>query len=77
MQALTLALFPLHFFFTGLYYTDTGSTALVVAAHVLALQRKYLWSFLAAAAATSFRQTNAVWAAFTLAVSTLIPTAAT
>ena len=28
-QALTLALLPVHYFFTGLYYTDTGSTMLV------------------------------------------------
>ena len=63
-----MALFPLHFFFTALYYTDTGSTLLVIGAHLLALRGRYLPAGLAAAAATGFRQTNAVWAAFTLAV---------
>jgi hypothetical protein len=67
-QGVTMALFPLHFFFTALYYTDTGSTLLVIGAHLLALRRAYLAAGLAAAAATAFRQTNAVWAAFTLAV---------
>lgn len=63
-----MALFPLHFFFTPLYYTDTGSTLLVIGAHLLALRQWFLLAGLAAAAATGFRQTNAVWAAFTLAV---------
>ena len=67
-QGVTMALFPLHFFFTALYYTDTGSTLLVIGAHLLALRGQYLAAGLAAAAATGFRQTNAVWAAFTLAV---------
>ena len=67
-QGIMMALFPLHFFFTALYYTDTGSTLLVTAAHLLALRRRYLPAGLTAAAATGFRQTNAVWAAFTLAV---------
>ena len=66
-----MALFPLHFFFTALYYTDTGSSLLVIGAHLLALRRAYLAAGLIAAAATAFRQTNAVWAAFTLAVSGL------
>lgn len=67
-QGVTMALFPLHFFFTALYYTDTGSTLLVIGAHLLALRGWYLPAGLAAAAATGFRQTNAVWAAFTFAV---------
>ena len=72
-QGVTMALFPLHFFFTALYYTDTGSTLLVIGAHLMALRRAYLAAGLAAAAATSFRQTNAVWAAFTLAVRRVAP----
>ena len=67
-QGVMMSLFPLHFFFMALYYTDTGSTLLVIGAHLLALRGWYLPAGLAAAAATGFRQTNAVWAAFTLAV---------
>ncbi|KAK9824640.1 hypothetical protein WJX72_011988 [[Myrmecia] bisecta] len=69
--AAALALFPLHFFYTFLYYTDTGAAACVLAAYLACLRRRHHWSALAAAAATGFRQTNAVWAAFILAVGVM------
>ncbi|KAK9827785.1 hypothetical protein WJX74_001969 [Apatococcus lobatus] len=73
--AMTLAgvaiLQPLHFFFLFLYYTDAGSTAMILAAYLACLRSRYGLAALACAAATAFRQTNAVWAAFILGVAVL------
>jgi alpha-1,2-glucosyltransferase len=66
LHALVLALYPIHWFYSFLYYTDVGSTAVVLLCLLLA--RKHL--FLAAAAvgmlALTLRQTNAIWATFIL-----------
>ncbi len=35
LQAVVLALFPLHFFFQFLYYTDVASVAFVTSAHLV------------------------------------------
>eukprot|EP00897_Mesotaenium_endlicherianum_P001814 jgi/Mesen1/1660/ME000135S00650 len=76
LKALALALFPLHWFFTFLFYTDVGSTAAVMATYLAALTRSYWLAALEpiacpfqcgvqfGAAAILFRQTNAVWVVF-------------
>ncbi|KAK9789925.1 hypothetical protein WJX73_006242 [Symbiochloris irregularis] len=66
LMAVTLTLFPLHFFFIFFYYTDVGSLTFTMAGYLAALHKR---SFLAAAlagASVLFRQTNAVWAVFIL-----------
>ena len=63
-SALSISLFPLHYFFQHLYYTDTGSTLLVLFAYYQQLRRNPTASALSAAAAIFFRQTNVVWLVF-------------
>ena len=68
--AVNIALFPLLFFFSGLYYTDVISTAVVVAAFLNHLKRvgrarsslmsDFMTVFLGIAA-LSMRQTNVFW----------------
>lgn len=41
MKAVALALYPPHFFFAFLFYTDVGSTAAVAAMYLAALRRKF------------------------------------
>lgn len=46
LYAVVLALYPLHWFFTFLYYTDMASLTVVLAAYVLSLKKKYMFSAL-------------------------------
>ncbi|KAL4440524.1 hypothetical protein ABPG75_003525 [Micractinium tetrahymenae] len=65
-------LFPLHFFFTFLYYTDVPSLFSVLAAYLAAVpHRRYRLGAALGAAAVLMRQTNAVWAAYALAAAAL------
>jgi hypothetical protein len=41
LKAVALALYPPHFFFAFLFYTDVGSTAAVAAMYLAALRRKF------------------------------------
>eukprot|EP00884_Botryococcus_braunii_P015445 jgi/Botrbrau1/2584/Bobra.145_1s0012.1 len=66
LLAALVVLFPIHFFFIFLYYTDVGSLLFVLLASLACRRRLYRLSALAAAVAVLFRQTNAVWAAFIL-----------
>lgn len=68
--ALNIALFPLLFFFSGLYYTDVLSTAVVAAAFFNCLvrmrrHRSSVWSdtltFIIGILAILMRQTNVFW----------------
>jgi len=77
---LVLSLYPAHFFYTFLYYTDVGSLFWVLLTHHLATPTagKQLPSplRLAAAAASGsisilFRQTNAVWLMFSFGTAVL------
>lgn len=94
LQATVLSLYPLHFFFVPLYYTDVGALTWLLLAYVvrccdlpitcllpalfllpphtitlqLCLERQYVLTTVATALAVSFRQTNAIWAAWLLAV---------
>ncbi|KAG2448493.1 hypothetical protein HYH02_006384 [Chlamydomonas schloesseri] len=71
LHALLLALYPLHWFFSFLLYTDVASLLALLLAHLAALRRRYLLAAVAAGAAVLCRQTNAVWAAFVLGEAAL------
>lgn len=67
-----IALFPLLFFFSGLYYTDVLSTCVVLAMYRLFLERKgaransaegLVWLYPVGLVALSMRQTNIFWVA--------------
>lgn len=70
-QTAAAFLFPLHFFFTFLYYTDVPSLLFTLACYLAVLQRRYRASAALGAAAVAMRQTNAVWVAFALASAVL------
>ncbi|VFQ90922.1 unnamed protein product [Cuscuta campestris] len=63
-QAVILALYPLHWFFTFLYYTDVASLAAVLASYLMSLKKNYPFSALLSALAVFVRQTNIVWMIF-------------
>lgn len=46
LRAVVLSLYPLHWFFSFLYYTDVASLTAVLAMYLLALKKKYLFSSL-------------------------------
>ncbi|KAG2444946.1 hypothetical protein HXX76_001682 [Chlamydomonas incerta] len=71
LHAALLALYPLHWFFSFLLYTDVASLLFLLLAHLAALKRRYLLAALAGGAAVLCRQTNAVWAAFVLGEAAL------
>lgn len=62
--AVNVALFPLIFFFGGLFYTDVWSTVLVLAAYLATLRDRAWAAALLAWLALWFRQTNVVWVVF-------------
>lgn len=64
LQGFTLALFPLNYFFSFLFYTDPGSTMLVLASYLANLQSKHKISAFLGLFAVFFRQTNIVWVFF-------------
>jgi alpha-1,2-glucosyltransferase len=62
--ALNLALFPLLFFFGGLYYTDVWSTIFVLAAYLATLRDRPWMAAVYGWVSLWFRQTNIVWVLF-------------
>ncbi|KAL6138722.1 hypothetical protein ACLB2K_064001 [Fragaria x ananassa] len=62
--AVVLAMYPLHWFFTFLYYTDVASLAAVLAMYRVCLKKKYWFSALLGTLAVVIRQTNIVWILF-------------
>ncbi|KAI9154113.1 hypothetical protein LWI28_021129 [Acer negundo] len=64
LQAVVLALYPLHWFFTFLYYTDVASLTAVLAMYLACLKKKYQLSALLGALAVTIRQTNIIWILF-------------
>jgi len=79
-QAFVLSLYPVHFFFTFLYYTDVGSLFWVLLTHHLAAPTPGqalpgFWRIFAATCSgfvsVAFRQTNAVWLMFTFGTAAL------
>ena len=71
-SALTLAFFPLQYFFAFLYYTDVGSTCMVLLMYCLHLDKRDWFAAFIGALAVLFRQTNIVWVFF-VAVQCAIP----
>lgn len=63
-QAAACALFPLHYFYAFLYYTDVPSAFFTLAAYLATKRRGGGAAAGLAAAAVLMRQTNAVWVAF-------------
>ncbi|XP_046386441.1 putative Dol-P-Glc:Glc(2)Man(9)GlcNAc(2)-PP-Dol alpha-1,2-glucosyltransferase isoform X2 [Ischnura elegans] len=61
---LNLALFPVLYFFTFLYYTDQISTLMVMIMYRLYLARKFNWSAFIGILSVMCRQTNIIWVAF-------------
>ncbi|KAB2630675.1 Dol-P-Glc:Glc(2)Man(9)GlcNAc(2)-PP-Dol alpha-1,2-glucosyltransferase [Pyrus ussuriensis x Pyrus communis] len=64
LYAVLLAIYPLHWFFGFLYYTDVASLAAVLAMHLACLKKKYWFSALLGSVAVVIRQTNIIWMLF-------------
>ncbi|KAL6277898.1 hypothetical protein ACE6H2_021499 [Prunus campanulata] len=64
LYAVVLALYPLHWFFTFIYYTDVASLGAVLAMYLACLKKKYWFSALLGVLAVVIRQTNIVWMLF-------------
>ncbi|KAL8129754.1 hypothetical protein V2J09_018909 [Rumex salicifolius] len=64
LYATILALYPLHWFFTHLYYTDVASLAVFLGMHLYSLKKKYWLSAMLGAVAVTIRQTNIIWMLF-------------
>jgi alpha-1,2-glucosyltransferase len=69
--ALLLYLFPIHFFFQFVYYTDVGSVFVVILMYYLSCKSWNLSSALVGAVAILFRQTNVIWVAFAIGTKSL------
>ncbi|KAH9609054.1 hypothetical protein KSS87_013046 [Heliosperma pusillum] len=59
-----LSLYPLHWFFTYLFYTDVASLTVFLGMYLASLKNKYLFSALLGALAICIRQTNVIWMLF-------------
>ncbi|XP_068646077.1 dol-P-Glc:Glc(2)Man(9)GlcNAc(2)-PP-Dol alpha-1,2-glucosyltransferase isoform X2 [Aristolochia californica] len=64
LYTIVLTLYPLHWFFTFLYYTDVASLAVILAMYLACLKRHYWLSALLGGLAISIRQTNVIWMLF-------------
>ncbi|XP_022143862.1 dol-P-Glc:Glc(2)Man(9)GlcNAc(2)-PP-Dol alpha-1,2-glucosyltransferase isoform X2 [Momordica charantia] len=62
--AVIFALYPLHWFFTFLYYTDVASLTAVLAMYLACLKKNYWSSALFGIFAVVIRQTNIIWMLF-------------
>ncbi|KAL4624924.1 putative Dol-P-Glc:Glc(2)Man(9)GlcNAc(2)-PP-Dol alpha-1,2-glucosyltransferase isoform X2 [Arapaima gigas] len=63
LSALTLSTFPVLYFFTFLYYTDSGSAFFSLFAYLMSLYGSHKAAALLGTCAILFRQTNIVWVA--------------
>ncbi|KAL9277014.1 hypothetical protein ACSQ67_025434 [Phaseolus vulgaris] len=61
LHAVVLSLYPLHWFFTFLYYTDVASVTTVLAMYLASLKKNYWFSALIGAFTVVIRQTNIIW----------------
>ncbi|VVB12944.1 unnamed protein product [Arabis nemorensis] len=64
LMALVMSLYPLHWFFTFLYYTDVASLTAVLAMYLACLRKRFMLSALFGTLAVFVRQTNVVWMLF-------------
>ncbi|XP_059427953.1 dol-P-Glc:Glc(2)Man(9)GlcNAc(2)-PP-Dol alpha-1,2-glucosyltransferase [Corylus avellana] len=69
--AVVLALYPLHWFFTFLYYTDVASLTAVLAMYLASLKKSYWFSALLGALAVVIRQTNIIWMFFVACIGVI------
>ncbi|ETV67852.1 hypothetical protein H257_16079 [Aphanomyces astaci] len=80
VHGIVIALFPVHYFFSFLYYTDAGAVFFVLAMYFFAqrgradrlrhgaMTMSHLVSAACGAVAVSFRQTNVIWVLFVLGI---------
>ncbi|KAJ8869163.1 hypothetical protein PR048_030733 [Dryococelus australis] len=66
MSSVNLAIFPVLYFFTFLYYTDVLSTLLVLLMYLLHLHKRRSLSAITGFLAVVTRQTNIIWVGFVL-----------
>ncbi|KAJ7961441.1 Dol-P-Glc:Glc(2)Man(9)GlcNAc(2)-PP-Dol alpha-1,2-glucosyltransferase [Quillaja saponaria] len=64
LYAVVLALYPLHWFVTFLYYADVASVTAVLVMYLACLKKNYWLSGLIGAISVVFRQTNIIWMPF-------------
>ncbi|XP_077194338.1 dol-P-Glc:Glc(2)Man(9)GlcNAc(2)-PP-Dol alpha-1,2-glucosyltransferase [Paroedura picta] len=64
LSTLTLAIFPVLYFFTFLYYTDAGATFFTLFAYLMCLYGNHKTSALLGFCGFMFRQTNIIWTVF-------------
>lgn len=69
--ALALSALPLHWSYSYLYYTDVGSTLLLLLCYLACLNQRPTAAAASAVGAVLFRQTNAVWVAFVMGATAL------
>ncbi|KAF2934803.1 dol-P-Glc:Glc(2)Man(9)GlcNAc(2)-PP-Dol alpha-1,2-glucosyltransferase isoform X1 [Oryza sativa Japonica Group] len=62
--AILVALYPIHWFFTFLYYTDVASLAAVLAMYLFCLKKQFWVSAAFGAFSILLRQTNVIWMIF-------------
>lgn len=61
LYALSLAWFPVGFFFNFVYYTDPGSTFFVLSCYLLVKKNHYFFAGIVGLISLTFRQTNVIW----------------
>jgi len=71
LQTFICATFPVHYFFTYLYYTDVGSTFFTLSTWLASRRSHFKIAGILGAGAVLMRQTNAVWVTFIAAHSAL------
>lgn len=64
LSTVTLSVFPTLYFFTFLYYTDTGSVFFTLFAYLMCLYGNHKTSALLGFCGFMFRQTNIIWTIF-------------
>ncbi|KAK1320544.1 hypothetical protein QJS10_CPA03g01613 [Acorus calamus] len=69
--AVLMALYPLHWFFTFLFYTDVASLGAVLAMYLACLKKQYWLSAMLGALSIFIRQTNVVWMLFVASVGAI------
>ncbi|KAL7248330.1 hypothetical protein ACSBR2_003113 [Camellia fascicularis] len=71
LYAVVLALYPLHWFFTFLYYTDVASLTAVLAMYLACLKKNYIFSALLGSFSVFIRQTNIIWVLFVACIGVI------
>ncbi|XP_006652483.1 dol-P-Glc:Glc(2)Man(9)GlcNAc(2)-PP-Dol alpha-1,2-glucosyltransferase isoform X2 [Oryza brachyantha] len=69
--AILVSLYPIHWFFTFLYYTDVASLAAVLAMYLFCLKKQFWVSAVFGAFSILIRQTNVIWMIFFAANGTI------